>query len=150
MRPVITNDGWEHTISDIITLHDYEQDAQKLYEALADKDAIVGNRQAMSNKRYTFADNHSYTGQPVILSEFGGIAIEGKGEGWGYGTRVTDTEKLIARYDSLVMGIRRMPYICGFCYTQATDVQQEVNEFMDMERQFKCDAEAIKAINLRK
>ncbi len=24
-RPVIVNDGWEHTISDIITLHDYEE-----------------------------------------------------------------------------------------------------------------------------
>ena len=25
MRPVIVNDGWEHTVSDIITLHDYEE-----------------------------------------------------------------------------------------------------------------------------
>ena len=24
MRPVVVNDGWEHTVSDIITLHDYE------------------------------------------------------------------------------------------------------------------------------
>lgn len=24
-RPVIVNDGWEHTVSDIITLHDYEE-----------------------------------------------------------------------------------------------------------------------------
>ncbi len=26
-RPVITNDGWEHTCSDIVTLHEYEQTA---------------------------------------------------------------------------------------------------------------------------
>ena len=24
-RPVIVNDGWEHTVSDILTLHDYEE-----------------------------------------------------------------------------------------------------------------------------
>jgi hypothetical protein len=30
MRPVVTNDGWEHTCSDIITLHDYEADGEKL------------------------------------------------------------------------------------------------------------------------
>ncbi len=32
MRPVISNDGWEHAVSDILTLHDYEQDGKKLYE----------------------------------------------------------------------------------------------------------------------
>ena len=27
-RPVISNDGWEHTMSDILTLHDYEEDGE--------------------------------------------------------------------------------------------------------------------------
>jgi len=27
-RPVICNDGWEHTISDIITIHDYEEEGE--------------------------------------------------------------------------------------------------------------------------
>ena len=27
-RPVISNDGWEHTTSDILTLHDYEEDGE--------------------------------------------------------------------------------------------------------------------------
>ena len=29
-RPVISNDGWEHTISDIITIHDYKQDYNEI------------------------------------------------------------------------------------------------------------------------
>jgi hypothetical protein len=33
-RFVITNDGWEHTISDILTIHHYEQDGEKLIEDL--------------------------------------------------------------------------------------------------------------------
>ena len=32
MRPVIVNDGWEHTVSDIITLHDYEEVGDTLYK----------------------------------------------------------------------------------------------------------------------
>ena len=33
-RPVIVNDGWEHTISDIITLHDYEEVGETFYKTL--------------------------------------------------------------------------------------------------------------------
>ena len=40
MRPVIVNDGWEHTISDIITLHDYEEIGAMLEERYRDKDAV--------------------------------------------------------------------------------------------------------------
>ena len=31
-RPVVANDGWEHTVSDIITLHDYEESGERLKE----------------------------------------------------------------------------------------------------------------------
>ena len=37
-RPVISNDGWEHTISDIITIHDYKQDNELLYQEYTDRD----------------------------------------------------------------------------------------------------------------
>ena len=37
-RPVISNDGWEHTISDIITIHDYKQEANLLYNEYNDKE----------------------------------------------------------------------------------------------------------------
>lgn len=40
-RPVISNDGWEHTISDIITIHDYKQDDKLLYQEYTDKDMKV-------------------------------------------------------------------------------------------------------------
>ena len=30
-RLVVTNDGWEHTVSDILTIHHYEQDGKKLH-----------------------------------------------------------------------------------------------------------------------
>ena len=38
------------------------------------------------------------------------------------------------------------PNICGFCYTQLTDVQQEVNGLLDAERREKVDAGRIRKI----
>jgi len=149
-RPVITNDGWEHTCSDIITLHDYEQDAVKFYDLYKQEEVMLQNEAAMTNHRFTFAGGWKYEGQPVIISEYGGIAISGQGEGWGYGNKVTDAKGLVERYDALTSAIHRLPYVCGFCYTQVTDVQQEVNGLMDMDRNFKCDPEAIRAVNLKK
>ena len=45
--------------------------------------------------------------------------------------------------------MKKVPYICGFCYTQVSDVQQEINGLMDIERNFKVEPEIIKEINER-
>ena len=151
MRPVITNDGWEHTCSDIITLHNYQQDAIKFTEFFEDEEKVLFDEPAMIDSKFTFADGWQYMGQPVIISEYGGIAIAGRDdEGWGYGTRVTGEAGLIERYAALTNAIFDMDYVCGFCYTQVTDVEQEVNGLMDANRNFKCDAAAIHDINTGK
>ena len=148
MRPVVTNDGWEHTCSDIVTLHDYEQNSEKLLRTHACQSKLIYNEANVSHGRYTFANGWEYKGQPVIMSEYGGIAIKGRDdEGWGYGDRVEDESGLEERYAALTKAIMKMDYMCGFCYTQVTDVQQEVNGLMDMQRNFKCDPEAIKRVN---
>jgi len=148
MRPVITNDGWEHTCSDIITLHDYQQDSRLFAKVFADRAKILNNEGTMSQGKFPFAEDWRYQGQPVLISEYGGIAIAGRDEdGWGYGERVKDEAGLVERYGALTKAIMDMEYVCGYCYTQVTDVQQEVNGLMDEERNFKCDATAIKAIN---
>jgi len=143
MRPVITNDGWEHTCSDIITLHNYEQDAEKFKKVFEDEGKVLYEDPAMIDSRFTFADGWEYQGQPVIISEYGGIAIAGRGEGWGYGNRVADEKGLIERYVALTKAIFDLDYVCGFCYTQVSDVEQEVNGLLDPERNFKCDEAAI-------
>jgi len=147
MRPVITNDGWEHTCSDIITLHNYEQDAAKFFKVFEDEEKVLFDDPAMIESRFTFAEGWEYQGQPVIISEYGGIAIAGRGEGWGYGNRVADEAGLIERYAALTKAIFDLEYVCGFCYTQVTDVEQEVNGLMDGKRNFKCDASAIAETN---
>ena len=146
-RPVISNDGWEHTISDIITIHDYKQDDELFYQEYMDEDrAVLKNLKEYNGKHRLFANGYKYEGQPVIMSEYGGIAINSN-EGWGYGKQVKDEKELIDRYTKLTKVIYNIPYISGYCYTQLTDVQQEINGLMDAERNYKIQPNIIKNIN---
>jgi hypothetical protein len=51
MRPVIVNDGGEHTVSDIITLHDY-QELQPCLKRIGTRiDEILDNQTPHNNHR---------------------------------------------------------------------------------------------------
>lgn len=150
-RPVIVNDGWEHTVSDILTLHDYTEKGEELLERYTlYKDDVLEGRLYHSLDRKSMADGFPYRGQPVIISEFGGIAYNNDDNGWGYGNKVTTESEFVARFDAITTAIKRLPYCCGFCYTQVTDVQQEINGIMDIERNFKADPAVIREINTRR
>jgi beta-galactosidase/beta-glucuronidase len=148
-RPVICNDGWEHTVSDIITLHDYEERGEDLLSRYGDLDGILSNTVPHNKSRFAFARGYRYAGQPVIISEFGGIALSNRGEGWGYGNKVESSAEYIKRFDSITTAIKKLDGVAGFCYTQVTDVQQEINGIMDMDRNFKVEPEILKEINTR-
>lgn len=147
-RPVITNDGWEHTVSDIITLHDYVETGEhflKRYEG--NKEAIVSKETTCNHWKYALADGYEYKGQPIMITEFGGIAFQSD-QGWGYGQQMENDEEFLRRFDGLVQAIKSVEYICGFCYTQLTDVQQEINGLLTEDRKPKFPLEQIRAINL--
>jgi beta-galactosidase/beta-glucuronidase len=150
-RPVICNDGWEHTVSDIITLHDYEEKGEDLFERYGEcLEEILDNEVWHNLFKSAFADGYRYRGQPVIISEFGGIAFNTDDSGWGYGNKVNSREDYIRRFDSITTAIKKIPSVCGYCYTQVTDVQQEINGIMDIDRNFKVEPEVLKEINERK
>lgn len=151
MRPVIVNDGWEHTISDIITLHDYEEVGDTLYKRYTEyKDQIMTTEVYHSSAKSAFANGYEYKGQPMIISEYGGIAFNNDDSGWGYGNKVNTKEDFIRRFDDITTAVKKIPYCCGFCYTQVSDVQQEINGLMDIDRNFKVEPEVIKEINERR
>ena len=151
MRPVIVNDGWEHTISDIITLHDYEEDGETFFER------YDGNLEKMMNSeiyhckdKSSMAEGYEYKGQPIIISEFGGIAFSGGREGdWGYGHTVSTEEEFVKRFDKITTAIKKLPYVVGYCYTQVSDVQQEINGLLDKHHKYKLLADTLKEINCR-
>ncbi|MCV9888592.1 glycoside hydrolase family 2 protein [Metabacillus halosaccharovorans] len=146
MRPVIVNDGWEHTVSDIITLHDYVEYGDEFLNRYKDKEKVVNNEIAFNKHKHAMAQGYEYKGQPIIISEYGGIAFNSE-KGWGYGNQVKNEEDFLKRYESITQGIKDTPYISGFCYTQITDVQQEINGLLNEDRTPKVDMNKIKEIN---
>lgn len=146
-RPVITNDGWEHTVSDILTIHHYEQDGEKLHSYFDSIEKCHASKWT-NHDRGAFAEGYGYNGQPIIISEFGGTAFvsDTVGDNWGYGVGVKNLEEFYQRFASLIDAIDSLPYNCGYCYTQVTDVQQEVNGLLDFDHKSKFDRERIRAI----
>ena len=150
-RPVIVNDGWEHTVSDILTLHDYEEQGDAFWERYTEHwQDILAGKLYHNLGRAAFAGGYSYCGQPVIISEFGGIAFQNDGQGWGYGNKVSSEEEFLSRFDAITTAIQKLPFCCGFCYTQLTDVQQEVNGLLYPDRSPKFEMSKIKKITEHK
>ena len=144
-RLAITNDGW-HNLSntDVLSLHEYQQDANEFYKAYADKDLVI-NTNIINCYGKAFAENHSYNNQPIIISEFGGIAICQQ-EGWGYGDKADNILILRERMRKLFESIYKLDYISGFCYTQLSDVYQETNGLVYENRNTKLSPEEVRYI----
>lgn len=150
-RLVIDNDGWEHTeATDLFAIHDYVptgEELQKKYKDLGNPAAPVPN-----NARSVLAPGVKYNGTPFYLSEFGGIAYIPPGsavptEAWGYSGVEKTQEAALGRLRGLYEGIAKVPAIVGICYTQLTDVEQEINGLLTNDRKPKFDVKAVREIN---
>lgn len=140
MRPVVSNDGWSHAKSDILTIHHYEQNADWLY-SMYDNRAKLTDGDVWNSQILPFARGYQYEGQPIIFSEFGGTHYA-QSEGWGYGAAVHNDEEFLERFGSLINAVKKMN-ISGYCYTQLTDVEQETNGLLTSERKPKVSVEEI-------
>ena len=65
---------------------------------------------------------------------------------WGY-TGADGPEAFLEVYERLIGDIYASDLICGFCYTQLADIEQEQNGLLDEMHQYKADAVEIKRIN---
>jgi hypothetical protein len=140
-RLVVSNDGWEHAITDLCTIHDYGA-ADTLKRRHATPQSSVSSEPA---KRPIYAPGFRYRGEPILITEFGGIAFSGDAQGWGYST-VAGVEEFLERYESLIAALLESGVIQGFCYTQLTDVEQEVNGLLSYDRTPKADLARIREI----
>ncbi len=144
-RLVSGNDGWEQAQTDIVTVHDYTAWPEDLkgYES---EDSVLNNSPA---GQLISAQGYGHWGKPKIFSEFGGIAMakDSGGDNWGYNGAVADTQALLDRFGAITRGAKELPGFSGYCYTQLTDVFQEVNGLLDMERNPKAPLEEFKKRN---
>lgn len=144
-RPAMSNDGWEHTLSDLCTVHDYEPDPRRLAQRYSDLSRVLPGPQG----RLIYAPGHTYSGEPVILSEFGGVAYDadnGGNDGWGY-SAATDRQEYEHDVLALIRAAQDAPLLQGYCYTQFNDVEQEVNGLVTMDRRPKIDIAHLAAVN---
>src|SRR6185312_4989138 len=150
-RPVVSNEGWEHTISDIWGLHDYTQFKAHIAERYGTKEAIDRTLTEMRpTRKRLLLRPEDRRGQPVMLTEFGGLSMHPKtGQAWfGYATAESDDEYL-AMIKSLFDAIYDSTDLAGYCYTQITDTLQETNGLLDENRNPKLPVEKLRDIIMR-
>lgn len=163
-RLVVSNDGWEMTESDICAFHSYKHGEREDYpqhEVFKDSLKQIDSFPVIMEK-LPFAKGTGYMGQPVVLTECGGIAIKTdpvtgeareqairKGnQEWGYTSATKDV--FLEEYRRIVGAIYDSELLNGFCYTQLTDVEQETNGLLTRSHRYKFDPEEIRKINERK
>lgn len=149
-RPVSGNDGWELAATDLVTVHDYTAWPEQLDPVYQDRDAVPLS--SPTHDHLVSAEGYDHRGKPLLLTEYGGIAMEkdAGGDNWGYNGAVKDEESFLRRFEAITQAMKHLPGFQGYCYTQLTDVFQEVNGLLDMHRQPKASLDEIRRINLER
>jgi beta-galactosidase/beta-glucuronidase len=151
-RPVIANDGWESGETDIVGIHDYSTDPEHMRERYghqtSSQELFAKGR---PGGRVLTLDGFPHRGQPIMLTEFGGVAYapggEDRAENWGYFVSAT-ADEFLERYTALLDAVTHSPLLSGFCYTQFADTFQEVNGLLHADRTPKIPIERIRAATL--
>ncbi len=143
-RPVNDASGYSHARTDLWTIHTYVQDPDELHKQLSLQDG-----QPYRN----YPDREpDYEGQPYLVDEFGGIKWIPEDRrpfadnSWGYGEGPRTLAEFYDRLDRQVKALRSYEHICGYCYTQLTDVEQEQNGVYNYDRTEKFDMDKIAKI----
>lgn len=138
-RPCIDASGYFHVETDVFDIHDYEQNPEifrRNYDRLP-KENILHN---------PLAPRQVYQGQPVFISEYGGIAWNAADGGWGYGEGPQTEQEFLQRFAGLTDALLDNSRIFALCYTQLTDVEQEQNGLYTYDRRPKFNPQTLKSI----
>lgn len=147
-RPVNDSSGYIHAKTDLWTIHDYARAGE--LERINAGEGKVYSQDWFKNREC------GYGGQPYIVDEFGGLGWIGPERAkyadntWGYGSGIPDLESFYKILSDEVDVILSVPNMCGYCYTQLTDVEQEQNGIYYYDRQSKFDMKRIHEIFSRK
>jgi hypothetical protein len=140
-RPVIGNDGWESVATDIIGIHDYDDDPERVAMRYGLQTVRLFQKERPGGRQLLIG--HRHKGQPIMLTEFGGIAFsDDPDRTWGY-TRTGTQAEFVDRYRKLLQVVRPAQMLAGFCYTQFTDTYQEANGLLYADRTPKFPLEQI-------
>lgn len=145
-RPVVANDGWEQIDTDIISIHDYSQDPRELATRYSSRESIerLLHGDGPQGRRLTLATSDERE-RPVIVSEFGGVALASeRANEWGYGS-AGSTDEFVEVVRGLFDALRTAKGLAGFCYTQFADTAQEANGLCTSDRTPKIPLKVVEA-----
>ncbi|MDZ4798403.1 MAG: glycoside hydrolase family 2 TIM barrel-domain containing protein [Bryobacteraceae bacterium] len=127
-RPVIGNDGWESVATDVIGIHDYDHDPERIARRYGNDESLPRLfKRERPGGRLLLLSEDANTGQPIMLTEFGGIAYSTDASTtWGY-TRSETQDAFADQVMELISVVRSLGVLAGFCYTQFADTYQEAN-----------------------
>ena len=151
-RPINDASGYIHVKTDLITVHNYDHDAESFSK--------VAGKSAFKNYKKVFyvPDDYmdkdivtSYKGdKPFILDEYGGpqwlpeYSDQPRDETeFGKGRSAEEIVSLIRDLTAVLTG---NPHIAGFCFTQLYDVMKEENGVYTYRRELKYNAEELREI----
>src|SRR5438477_10287070 len=138
-RLVMSNDGWQHATSDLCTLHDYAA-PEVLGRRYSNLDSAL---EAGAREQPPYLAGYGYRGEPVVISEFGGVALEGGAFGY---TKAAGADALLETYREMVEALMQPGPVEGFSYTQLTDIEEEQNGLLTFDRRPKVDPALIRPI----
>jgi hypothetical protein len=133
-RPVIGNDGWESVATDIIGIHDYDSDPERIARRYRADEVLprLFKRERPGGRLLVLEGDMAHE-QPVIITEFGGITLSKEQSAWGY-SRVESARDFEAKYTELLRVVNSLGLLAGFCYTQFADTYQEANGLLYADR----------------
>jgi beta-galactosidase/beta-glucuronidase len=148
-RPAVSNEGWEHVDSDILGLHDYTVDPDRLREHYVDRQAAMdtalrghgpqGRMPVLDDAQAKrFLDGEA----PLMITEFGGVSMSTEDESWGY-EQVGSASEYANLLTGLFDALRASTEVVGFCYTQYMDTGHETNGLLFTDGKPKLPIESI-------
>lgn len=147
-RPCIDSSGNFHVETDIFDVHDYQQDPalfREHYDTLM-QDGTLYDRLSAQPKYSQYKDRQIYRGEAVFLSEYGGIQWSMDESGWGYGQAPKNPDEFRSRLKGLTDALMDNGKMCGLCYTQLTDVEQEQNGLYTYDRKPKLEPAWVRSV----
>jgi beta-galactosidase/beta-glucuronidase len=150
-RLCVGNDGWEHPVTDLLTIHDYAARGAVLRERYGSLEALEYTvARVQPGFRRIVLSGAARGDAPAVLSELGGTSLDLLDRpGWrGYGF-VRTPEDLLAAFEDLVGAVIDSPALHGFCWTQLTDTGLERNGLLTADRQPKVDPARIRVVTTR-
>jgi beta-galactosidase/beta-glucuronidase len=147
-RPVIGNDGWESVATDIIGIHDYDDQPERIARRYHADDVLPRLfKRERPGGRLLVLEGPAHADQPLMLTEFGGIALaRSDGSTWGY-SESSSIDDFRRRYTALLAAVRSLGLLAGFCYTQFADTYQEANGLLYADRTPKIPLAELAAAN---